>query len=346
MTTMKDLRYGLIALLMLVAFSAGAQDYRFSQFYNSPLNLNPALTGKVNGSFRAALNYRNQWFNVTDKPFITYAGSFDGPIQLRQDALGLGLAIVNDQTNGGIYNNTVIMASFAYHKRLDKKSHHTLSIGVQGGWYQRRLDRNDLRFFNQFDGVDYNQNLPSGEGDISKQDGNFDFQVGLLYNGYMSKKVNFYIGGAMYHVIEPKESLIGGNEYKLNRKYVAHAGMEYRVHRVMRLLPSVVYLSQAQFSELNLGLSLGFDMSLGIQLYAGAYYRMTNKLNGNFGASDCGIFYTAFEYNVVRLAFSYDATVSTLKQTPKPTGAFEMSLIIVGKPIPLDDKTLLFCPRF
>ena len=38
-----------------------AQDPHFSQFYASPLTLNPALTGKFDGTFRLAANYRNQW---------------------------------------------------------------------------------------------------------------------------------------------------------------------------------------------------------------------------------------------------------------------------------------------
>lgn len=336
-----------LSFLVLTAVTTlSAQDYRFSQFYNSPLNMNPALTGKVNGAFRVAMNYRNQWFNPANKPFITYAGSFDVPIMLKNDALGIGLSIVNDQTNNGTYNNSNFMASFAYHKRLDKKGRHTLSLGVQAGYYQRYLDRNDLRFFNQFDGFDYNQALPSGEDEIASKDGNFDMQVGLLMNSFIGKKTNLYFGGSMFHILEPKESFLGQAEYELRRKYIAHAGAEIQASNVIRILPSVIYLNQGGFSELNMGASLGFFMTYGITLYTGGYYRMTNKLDGGFGASDAGIFYAAFEYNVVRLGFSYDATVSSLKNTPKPTGAFEMSLIIVGKPRALDDQTLLFCPRF
>lgn len=52
-----------------------AQDVQFSQFYNAPLYLNPALTGTSHSS-RAILNYRNQW-PTAGKPFITYAASFD-----------------------------------------------------------------------------------------------------------------------------------------------------------------------------------------------------------------------------------------------------------------------------
>lgn len=338
----------LACLLALTMLSLGthAQDYQFTQFFNSPLTLNPALTGKVNGSFRAALNYRNQWFNPADKPFVTYSGSFDAPIMINKDALGLGLVIVNDQTNDGIYNNTVIMGSAAYHKALDKKGRHSLSLGVQAGYYQRRLDRNDLRFFNQFQDGNFNPGLPSNEAEIATSDGNFDMQVGLLGFNQLSKKVSLYYGGSMFHILQPKEQLLGAAEYELKRRYVGHAGAEFALGKVIRLMPSLIFLNQANQNALNVGLSIGFDMTQDVFLHTGAYYRVADNLEGKFGASDAAIFYAAFEYKVVRLGFSYDATVSTLKNTPKPTGAFEMSLVLIGLPRIMDNKSLLFCPRF
>ena len=37
-----------------------AQDIHYSQYYASPLTLNPALTGKFNGYYRATAIYRDQ----------------------------------------------------------------------------------------------------------------------------------------------------------------------------------------------------------------------------------------------------------------------------------------------
>src|SRR5688500_12258614 len=66
------LMMGLIGL----AATASAQDPNFSQFFVSPLTLNPAMTGKFNGDFRLAGNYRDQWPAIT-KAFITSTASFD-----------------------------------------------------------------------------------------------------------------------------------------------------------------------------------------------------------------------------------------------------------------------------
>jgi len=48
-----------IALLLFQVYSY-AQDPHFSQFFASPLTINPANTGNFSGSLRAALNSRTQ----------------------------------------------------------------------------------------------------------------------------------------------------------------------------------------------------------------------------------------------------------------------------------------------
>ena len=45
----------------LAVISLRGQDIHFSQFYMSPLTLNPALTGVMNCNTRIVGNYRNQW---------------------------------------------------------------------------------------------------------------------------------------------------------------------------------------------------------------------------------------------------------------------------------------------
>ena len=73
--TMKK-RFHFFILLLLVTDVVSAQDPSFSQFFASPLTLNPALTGKFNGDLRVAGNYRNQWPTV-NKAYVTSTLSID-----------------------------------------------------------------------------------------------------------------------------------------------------------------------------------------------------------------------------------------------------------------------------
>src|SRR5215470_15170850 len=72
---------GKILLISLVTFvrSAKAQDPAFSQFFSSPLNINPALTAKINADWRVISNFRDQWIGPAS-PYATGTISYDRKI--------------------------------------------------------------------------------------------------------------------------------------------------------------------------------------------------------------------------------------------------------------------------
>jgi type IX secretion system PorP/SprF family membrane protein len=109
-----------LLLLVLTPAIIQAQDIHFSQFYNSPLTLNPTLTGYMNGNFRLGAIYRNQWREVT-KPFVTTSGSFDLPIRKGfgdNDVMGVGAVFFHDQSGTVNLATVSVNVSFAYHKVL------------------------------------------------------------------------------------------------------------------------------------------------------------------------------------------------------------------------------------
>ncbi|HRI61516.1 MAG TPA: type IX secretion system membrane protein PorP/SprF, partial [Saprospiraceae bacterium] len=83
----------LLVLLLSVLDQISAQDPRFSQFYASPWNLNPAMTGLFNGRWRATANYRDQWSSFLNPvPFRTYAAAFDARFEVgRNDYAAFGI---------------------------------------------------------------------------------------------------------------------------------------------------------------------------------------------------------------------------------------------------------------
>jgi hypothetical protein len=69
-------RYILLILLLFPMLYSKAQDPHFSQYFVSPLSLNPAYTGFFEGPHRLAINYRNQWLGAGE-PFNTGTISFE-----------------------------------------------------------------------------------------------------------------------------------------------------------------------------------------------------------------------------------------------------------------------------
>src|ERR1041385_8245656 len=139
----------LIFGIMLSSSSLQAQDPGFSQFFASPLTLNPALTGKFNGVVRVAGNYRNQWPSINNA-FITSTISVDAPILRSRlpenDTWGLGLMAMTDKTASGVLTSNFVSFSTAYHKALDEDGLHQLGVGFQGTYANRSLDGNKLTF--------------------------------------------------------------------------------------------------------------------------------------------------------------------------------------------------------
>ena len=90
------LRPLVLSLLIFSSFCLSSQDIHFTQFYMSPLNLNPAMTGVMNCKTRMIANYRNQWAAVlAANAYNTYSVSYDQKIPVgREDYFGIGGAFL------------------------------------------------------------------------------------------------------------------------------------------------------------------------------------------------------------------------------------------------------------
>jgi len=121
----------LAVLLLSVAFLGRAQDPNFSQFFVSPLTLNPALTGKFDGNYRLAMNFRNQWPSINNA-FKTYTASFDAGILKNHipdyDQFGLGLIALTDKSGNGVLQHNYVGVSTAYHKALDESGFNQIGV--------------------------------------------------------------------------------------------------------------------------------------------------------------------------------------------------------------------------
>ena len=129
-----------------------SQDPHFSQFFASPLTLNPAYTGKFNGLVRVSGNYRDQWPAIS-KAFVTSTLAVDAPILKGKlnsnDTWCLGGMAMTDRTANGILNSNFLSLSTAYHKALDEDGFHQLGVGFQGTYASKRLDGSQLNFENE-----------------------------------------------------------------------------------------------------------------------------------------------------------------------------------------------------
>src|SRR5947207_15672588 len=66
----------MITSMLIVVRFVQAQDPSFSQFFSSPLNINPALTAKINSDWRVIANFRDQWIGPASR-YATGTISYD-----------------------------------------------------------------------------------------------------------------------------------------------------------------------------------------------------------------------------------------------------------------------------
>ncbi len=328
------LRQGITALLIFIlSFTASAQDIHFSQYFNVPLSLNPALTGKVDGTYRIGIDYRNQWFGIgTRNPYSTPSFYGDMPIRFKsKDVLGIGLNIISDKSSGGRLSSFTGMVSTAYHKALGNKNHF-LSLGIQFGYSQRKLDLANIRLGDQIFLQDESFTGISSD-NLKGSDGGFDMNIGFDWSSKFSEKVYVRAGYAAFHVTQPKISFYV-DEQKQPLRHVASLEADFKVAEHFRLLPFFLYMTQSKSKEIYTGLSMGIPFSDAVGMYLGGYYRVNDAVAPYFGLDIKGF----------KMGVCYDITTSSLEKT---SGGIEISLTYIGRYIAVPDVVpSLYCPRF
>jgi len=331
----------LIPLLFLFLQSF-AQDPNFSQFFASPLTLNPALTGKFNGQMRIAGNYRNQW-PVINNAFRTGTLSADFGILGKRipeyDQFGVGVMGMYDVNGSGVMKNSYISGSAAYHKGLDENGYHQIGVGFSGTYAQRRLDISKLDFADELTTLGFTGNTAELFASNGFLNINYaDVNAGIIYNGATNDYNNFYIGASMYHINRPKVTFQGAN-FILNPRYTIHGGGYFPIADATTLFVSANQQFQAGATETILGAAVGFtvndDFDNATDVYAGAFYRV----------GDAIIPYAGLEFGSYRLGLSYDVNISRLSAASRRRGGMEISLIWIKKHTD-PNKKKLNCPRF
>ncbi|RMG81996.1 MAG: type IX secretion system membrane protein PorP/SprF [Bacteroidetes bacterium] len=317
------------------SMNVNAQDIHFSQFYLSPLNLNPAMTGVMNCNARLVANYRNQWASVLkSNAYNTYSASYDQRIPVgRYDFFGVGGTFWGDKAGEAEFATMTGKLSASYSKRMGggRKEAHYLVFGVEGGIAQRSLDFLKLRWGSQHDGAGgFDETIASGEDNLNNDNFIFaDLAAGLLWFSVFDENNNFYIGGAFHHLNRANQSFYDNTEDFIYSRFTLHAGGEFEISRKVGLVPGVIAMFQGPSFQVNSGTSLKFNLGgRGSQqaFHIGTWVRLSNQIESGI-LTDAVILQTRFDYSQFSLGFSYDVNVSPLKPASNNNGAFEFALV-------------------
>jgi type IX secretion system PorP/SprF family membrane protein len=316
-----------------------AQDPSFSQFFMSPLNINPALTGNISGQWRAISNIRSQWSGPVS-PYNTGTVSFDSKLLREQlpesSILGIGGMLMYDRAMDGALTSTYASLNGSYMLQFAESQNggsHRIGLGIGGIFGHRRVDYNKLNFSEQFDGRIFNTNLPTGEVALSQMKPYISASFGFLYN-FTTEGFNLDLGFAEFHANKPKQSFLEDEKQILPTRYVGHANFELALNELLVLSANGIYQRQSTTSYFSVGSALGYllDEQKNIFLNAGLWYWSKNAI----------VPYAGFTYQNFQLGLSYDLTVSKLASNTIRPNTFEISMVLRGDKE--RNKGIIYCP--
>ena len=307
-------------LAMGITPSALSQDPVFSQFYLSPLQLNPGLSGLTDDP-RFSANYRNQYPGFNNA-YRTYALSYDQYFPRIKG--GAGLWLLADDAGDGILKTIKGAGIFSY--RLQVNDALFAKMGAEVGIVQSTLNWDRLRFGDQIDdylGTTSPGGIPFPTEETAPEKNTVlypDLGLGMVLYGSTA-----YAGIGVRHLNTPDPDFLGTNSFlspRIPMRWTFHAGASWPIlkrlfskYMEMTFSPSFIYVRQGPFSQFNGGITFDAGMAT-----FGLMYR------NSAGQSEAIIGAIGFRTNSLRLGYSYDATISGFEGAG---GAHEIGLVFV-----------------
>lgn len=319
----------------LSTFNCSAQDIHFSQFYNSPLNLNPALTGSFAGDIRLVANQRTQWSSVTT-PYSTYGISVDANT-IYNTPFHIGLGVYNDKAGDSEYSTLQLAPSFGYTYFIGDSTHR-LTAGVQPTFTQRSINYNRLKFDNQYNGVSYDESLGNGETFSNEGRQYLNVHGGISWNYTLNLRKTVTAGVALHNIFSPKQSFFNDDNIELHKRFTIHANGTFKVANKIDVVPGISVMTQHQFKEIIFGGSGKYHLNYGDYkaVYLGFWYRN----------SDATYVTAEMDYGNFHFGVSYDINLSSLKVASRNRGGFEFSVIYIFEKFRPTIKRYKACPNY
>jgi len=315
--------------------SLKSQDIHFSQFNNSPINLNPGLTGSFIGDIRLNGNQRTQWRSVT-VPYSTFGLAVDANTVFNTP-FNVGLGLYNDKAGDSEYSTLQIAPSISYTIFL-KDSAQTITAGIQPAFTQRKINYNKLQFDNQYNGFAFDESLDNNENFSNDGRNYLNVHGGVSWNYNIGQRKSVAAGVALHNIVSPKQSFFNDANIQLHKRFTMHANGLFRVSEKIDAVPSISFMTQHKFKEIIFGGSGKYHLNNGNYkaVYFGIWYRN----------QDASYFTAELDYGNFHFGASYDLNLSSLKVASRNRGGFEFSVIYIFEKYRPTIKRYKACPNY
>lgn len=331
-----------LILSLFTIFEVCAQDLHYSQFYNSPQNLNPANTGNFRGDHRFIGSFRDQW-RFVPVPWFTFSATYDAKnfslLKGNRHFIGYGAYLNHDRQGDGVLNLSTVAAQGAYHYFLHPQ--HMVSGGLSVGISSRGFNSETLTWDSQWNGDNYDPSRPSGEIFDGFERINFlDMGMGLNYKYQRSERTNIDLGVGGIHLFMPEQKFDNRNTAKLPVRWSFSAIGNVKLISALDLQLHALYQSQGVYDETVFGglgkIYISHKKGNETQLHLGLGYRTSGSLIPKI-ALQYNNYYASFSYDSDRTGFNN--TLGILRGGPE----FHFKYTIMNVPALRDFKV---CPIY
>lgn len=315
-------RHLLSLLLIAVGACISAQDLHFSQFQNSPLNHNPALTGIFNGDERYAASLRRQWFSVP-VDYMTFTGSYDRKF-LRDGATNFwsgGVLFDYDRAGTADLSTAYLGVNGSYTQGLSSSM--LLTGGATIGIGQRGSNTQGILWGNHWDGDMIDPTRPAFEDGLDDNHFYFDLGAGVNLRLQKSSRTRADIGIGGFHLTKRNDSFYPGGDGQVPIRLALQGNGSIEVLPQLDLQANLLAQFMGPYQEIVIGGMLNIHVSdkkaREVQFAVGLGVRLDDAL----------IPQVALSYDGWRAGFSYDVNTSGFDVGTNEHGGPEFSLVYI-----------------
>jgi type IX secretion system PorP/SprF family membrane protein len=311
----EDIVFFAIAIFLGVTTQLKGQVYQYAQYYAAPVWLNPAHVGLVD-EVEITVQYRESKLSGYQFPSLSVAYPFfNKTTQAKRGGFGMGLA----QEQFGpdkIYVITQWIGGFSYN--LPIATHHFISVGLQGGLVNRKVDLNKVTTDNQYLFGSFDPGRPPGENFVNTSTNIATINSGVSWS--MTDEMDrqkAYLGVAFLGMNAPRAKLLR-DAVRDRAVYSISGAVSVPVRgTAFTWLPNFRWIIQGNLSFANLGQRLHYTFGPGIPSFigVGVWYN-TNK-----------IAVSNLEYGTNRflLALAYNGNLAKTASMPNVSNAWEVA---------------------
>ncbi|WP_316805831.1 PorP/SprF family type IX secretion system membrane protein [Pedobacter agri] len=320
----------IVGLVICSAKSFAQTDPHFSQYYAYPLWLNPALTGVVDGDYRASVNFKQQW-GALNNSFLTGGASFD---MAPKKNFAFGATVLNQRAGELDFNYLTALVSGSYRLRFGFEGLQMINFGLQAGIINRSFDFSQGRFGNQFNPIGgYDGGMMSGETFQSQSSLVPDVNAGIMYfDGNPNKGVNVFLGASAAHLTRPTDRF-SGTDSRIPMRFTAHGGARIRASELLDIVPNALAMYQGNTNEISLGAYAQLNVNPSSNILFGGNYRL----------KDAAIAFVGLQLRNMVFGLSYDVNTSSFSRASNSNGGLELSISLIGRNGIIGPN--FFCPR-